>query len=153
MKQQRGLVILIVSSILLMAALVMSLVLFRGVFFQIKQAQNQIKLSQTHWLAEGGLACLYSQIKQPPDALELFNSEEYVDSVTLCKEAMELDNLTIEVLSSNRYVIRASKLNYAISNRLYLVAQVVHSSTQNIVGDSNPQSDAIRWLDGGWSVE
>lgn len=62
MKNQRqlGATTLLVTSVLLIAALVVTLGSYRTLFYQIKRAQNEVSARQQHWIAEGGLECLYS---------------------------------------------------------------------------------------------
>jgi hypothetical protein len=60
---QAGHVTLLVTSLLLILALVLTLASYRGTLFQIKQANNELEARQSHWIAEGGLECLYGQIK------------------------------------------------------------------------------------------
>ncbi len=62
MKNQRqlGATTLLVTSVLLIAALVVTFGSYRTLFYQIKRAQNEVSARQQHWIAEGGLECLYS---------------------------------------------------------------------------------------------
>ncbi|EMV9317238.1 hypothetical protein AADU72_004592 [Vibrio vulnificus] len=60
--KQRGAVSLFVASILLIAALAMSLASYRNLFFQIKRAQNEIDSRKAHWLAEGGVECAFALV-------------------------------------------------------------------------------------------
>ncbi len=57
---QSGYVSLLVTSVLLLIALTIALASSRGIFFQIKVAQNEIKARQAHWKAEGGLECAFT---------------------------------------------------------------------------------------------
>ncbi|HAS8513517.1 TPA: hypothetical protein I7748_23735 [Vibrio vulnificus] len=66
---QSGYATLLVTSILLLLALVVSLASSRGLFYQIKIAQNEVKARQAHWKAEGGLECAYSINKVYPNQL------------------------------------------------------------------------------------
>lgn len=54
MKKQQGAAALLVVSVLLVAALMMSLGSYKSLFYQIKRANNQIEARQEHWRAEGG---------------------------------------------------------------------------------------------------
>lgn len=60
--KQMGAVSLFVASILLIAALAMSLASYRNLFFQIKRAQNEIDSRKAHWLAEGGVECAFALV-------------------------------------------------------------------------------------------
>ena len=78
MKKQRGAVALLAVSILLVAALMMSLGSYKSLFYQIKAANNHIEARQEHWRAEGGLECFYSLIQSTgsaPPATSLISSQ------------------------------------------------------------------------------
>ncbi|MDK9774124.1 hypothetical protein [Vibrio sp. B181a] len=60
MDKQQGAAALLVVSVLLVAALMMSLGSYKSLFYQIKRANNQIEARQEHWRAEGGLECGYA---------------------------------------------------------------------------------------------
>lgn len=60
MNKQKGAAALLVVSVLLVAALMMSLGSYKSLFYQIKRANNQIEARQEHWRAEGGLECGYA---------------------------------------------------------------------------------------------
>ncbi len=59
--RQQGVMTLLVTSSLLASALMMSLGSYKGLFYQIKRAQNEVKARQQHWLVEGGLECAYAK--------------------------------------------------------------------------------------------
>ncbi len=58
--RQSGAATLLVTSVLLIVALVVTLGSYRTLFYQIKRAQNEVKARQEHWVAEGGLECIFS---------------------------------------------------------------------------------------------
>ncbi|BDU38173.1 hypothetical protein [Vibrio nigripulchritudo] len=61
MRRNQGYITLTVTSFVLVAALILILGSYKQVFFQIKRAQNEVKNRQEHWLAEGGLECIYTR--------------------------------------------------------------------------------------------
>ncbi|WP_215407198.1 hypothetical protein [Vibrio gigantis] len=61
-RKQHGVVTLLVTSVLLVGALVVMLGTYRSVFHQIKVAQNEVQGRQEHWRSEGGLECTYSYL-------------------------------------------------------------------------------------------
>ncbi|OEE34418.1 hypothetical protein A1QO_07820 [Vibrio genomosp. F10 str. ZF-129] len=61
-KNQQGAAALVVTALLLVGALAFALSSYRGVFYQIKVANNQIDARIAHWRAEGGLECGFSAI-------------------------------------------------------------------------------------------
>lgn len=56
----RGAATLLITAILLTVALVVTLGMYKTLFFQIKRAQNEVRAKQQFWIAEGGLECIYS---------------------------------------------------------------------------------------------
>ena len=132
----RGALTLVMSSILLAGVLVVSLGLFRNLFFHIKLAQNHTRSSQTYWLLEGGVECAYARLEQQADVLDLLSSDTSLTTFDYCKQRMTLDRLSVAPLGNNRFVIRASKGSYALNKRFYYGAQT-----------------GITWLAGGWDIE
>ena len=63
MNRQKGAISLIVTSLVLVVALVLSVTSYRSIFFQIKRAQNEVESRKANWIAEGGLECVYAQIQ------------------------------------------------------------------------------------------
>ncbi len=63
-RKQRGVVTLLITSVLLIGALVVTLGTYRSVFHQIKVAQNEVQGRQNHWRLEGGLECTYSYLRE-----------------------------------------------------------------------------------------
>lgn len=57
MKTQQGAVVLLVASVLLVGALMISMASYKPLFYQIKRSNNEIESRQEYWLAEGGLEC------------------------------------------------------------------------------------------------
>lgn len=72
---QSGYVTLLVTSVLLLLALIVALASSKGVFFQIKVAQNELKARQAHWKAEGGLECAFAINKNNETVLP--DSQDY----------------------------------------------------------------------------
>ncbi|WP_252029713.1 hypothetical protein [Vibrio sp. SCSIO 43135] len=64
MRAQTGIATLLVTSVLLTAALLITLGSYKSLFYQIKRAQNEVKARQQHWVAEGALECFYTKAIQ-----------------------------------------------------------------------------------------
>ncbi|HCE2132831.1 hypothetical protein [Vibrio parahaemolyticus] len=101
-----GYTTLLVTSILLLFALIASLASSKGVFFQLKVAQNELKARQEHWKAEGGLECAFAQIKEkmlvlPPSG-----------TITLLGCAV---STTIRKLSDYEYLVTSKEGNTNLS--------------------------------------
>ncbi|WP_245869372.1 hypothetical protein, partial [Vibrio fujianensis] len=60
---QQGVATLLITSVLLAVALVLTLGSYKTLFYQIKRAQNEVKARQQYWVAEGGLECIFSLTK------------------------------------------------------------------------------------------
>ena len=60
--QQSGMTTLLITSMLLIVALLFSLASYKNLFYQIKRTQNEVLARQAHWAAEGGLECSYSYL-------------------------------------------------------------------------------------------
>ena len=98
---QSGYVALLVTSILLLLALIVVLASSKGIFFQIKVAQNELRARQAHWKAEGGLECAFSKAK-----LE----KQIPTTVDDCIIAMQLNGLTF---SAGEFSVVTSELENA----------------------------------------
>ncbi|MEZ9463747.1 hypothetical protein [Vibrio splendidus] len=68
-RKQHGVVTLLITSVLLIGALVVTLGTYRSVFHQIKVAQNEVQGRQNHWRSEGGLECTYSYLRELDKAI------------------------------------------------------------------------------------
>ncbi len=62
-KSQLGATTLLVTSALLVVALLFTLGSYKTLFYQIKRAQNEVKARQQHWVAEGGVECIFSKAR------------------------------------------------------------------------------------------
>ena len=62
--QQSGMTTLLITSMLLIVALLFSLASYKNLFYQIKRTQNEVLARQAHWAAEGGLECGFAEIKK-----------------------------------------------------------------------------------------
>lgn len=61
---QQGMSTLLITSMLLVVALIFSLASYKNLFYQIKRTQNEVLARQAHWAAEGGLECGFAELKQ-----------------------------------------------------------------------------------------
>ena len=123
MRRNKGVATLFVTSLLLVAALIIALGSYRGLFYQIKRAQNEVIARQNHWAAEGGLECVYTQAMR-------FN--RVPSDVSLCKNLLGLTDLSIAVGSPN---IIAATSGYLHLNKAFSAPNV--SSTGAIRSTSD----------------
>ncbi|MCF8779496.1 hypothetical protein LZU85_11870 [Vibrio sp. IRLE0018] len=106
MKLKTGYVTLLFTAFLLLFSLVISLASARGLLYQIKIAQNEVKSRQEHWLAEGGLECVYTKTVQDgviPTASSIPECNIGSHSVTFTYEAVTAVNNPTKVTSKIGY--------------------------------------------------
>ncbi|TFH91961.1 hypothetical protein [Vibrio ouci] len=120
---QRGVVTLMVVSILLAAALMLSLSSYKSVFYQIKRAQNELKDRQAHWQVEGGIECLYAYISAEPSQLNMLSSAANILLDDICKTDLNLTELYSYPIGTDRYVIRAKSDSHAITKQFLYAAK------------------------------
>ncbi|MGF1722551.1 hypothetical protein L4D20_21210 [Vibrio kyushuensis] len=97
--KQRGVTALLVTALLLMGTLAFALGSYRGVFYQIKVANNQIDDRKAHWRSEGGLECGFSSM--------VFNNDSSIPTNlnSICSD-MDLNSLQASVSDPERLVAR-----------------------------------------------
>lgn len=81
--RQQGMVSLLVTSMLLIAVLLISMTSYKNSFYQIKRAQNEVLSRQAHWLAEGGVECAFAELQLagvPPTDASFANDCQNMDS-------------------------------------------------------------------------
>ncbi|QIL86052.1 hypothetical protein G7083_09470 [Vibrio sp. HDW18] len=110
-KYQQGMTTLLITSILLSAALVVTLGSYKNLFFQIKRAQNEVTARQQHWQAEGGLECLFTYVKQDISTIENLIPIGHGQLNQICKDALNLSQLNITDFADGRYQINAKSHN------------------------------------------
>ncbi len=96
---QSGYAVLLVTSVLLLLALTVSLASSKGIFFQIKVAQNELKARQAHWKAEGGLECAYSINKNNDSVLPVAQDYSLCDVSSVAAVQSLVDSRYFEITS------------------------------------------------------
>lgn len=97
--KQHGVVTLLITSVLLLGALVVTLGSYRSIFHQMKVAQNEVEGRKAHWLAEGGLECGFTYIVEndlaaiPGDLMDHCQQSKVL--------TLESENLTPNILVSS----------------------------------------------------
>ncbi|WP_305371165.1 hypothetical protein [Photobacterium leiognathi] len=81
---------LLITSLLLIVALLFSLASYKNLFYQIKRTQNEVLARQAHWVAEGGLECGFSYLKESDDI------SSAKTSLSNCEALLNLDVLDID---------------------------------------------------------
>jgi hypothetical protein len=86
--QQSGMTTLLITSMLLIVALLFSLASYKNLFYQIKRTQNEVLARQAHWAAEGGLECGFTEIS---------NKSDVNTSLVKCKTVIDGQPLTLSI--------------------------------------------------------
>ncbi|PSW29603.1 hypothetical protein C9J19_05855 [Photobacterium phosphoreum] len=119
--QQSGMTTLLITSMLLIVALLFSLASYKNLFYQIKRTQNEVLARQAHWAAEGGLECGFAQIQKAgniSDAKPTFSS---------CESELNLSDVNVDVDNyinseydtiSNKLVKKKIKLSSSITGAI-----------------------------------
>lgn len=108
---QQGVATLLITSILLSVALVVTLGSYKNLFYQIKRAQNEVKARQQHWEAEGGLECLFSYVKDDITRIDQVIPFNHTHLNSLCQTPLKLSQLNITDLSPGVYRINSISHN------------------------------------------
>ncbi|WP_283392083.1 hypothetical protein [Photobacterium phosphoreum] len=88
--QQSGMTTLLITSMLLIVALLFSLASYKNLFYQIKRTQNEVLARQAHWAAEGGLECGFAAIQ---DAGSISGARPtFID----CKRTLNLADVDVD---------------------------------------------------------
>ena len=118
--QQSGMTTLLITSMLLIVALLFSLASYKNLFYQIKRTQNEVLARQAHWAAEGGLECGFTELKQknirPTDPS--FSQK--------CTELAPVSELKIDY-----FPLMADQPKYKLISR-YTKAEVKHDISKSV---------------------
>ncbi len=126
-KQNQGFITLSITSILLIVALAYSLSSYRGVFYQIKVAKNEVEARQAHWKAEGGLECGYSHM--------IANDDKGIPT-TLNSDCSWIGLNSLQASASDTSVLVAQSGSTRVSKALKFSAAAINGaikSTSNLV--------------------
>ena len=125
--QQSGMTTLLITSMLLIVALLFSLASYKNLFYQIKRTQNEVLARQAHWAAEGGLECGYSKIKQEMNLSNITKPSYFIESCDNTNLTVSLDKI-----DTGKYELLAESkinINHAVKNiKKTIVAGGVKSS-------------------------
>ncbi|WP_297474839.1 hypothetical protein [uncultured Photobacterium sp.] len=106
--QQSGMTTLLITSMLLIVALLFSLASYKNLFYQIKRTQNEVLARQAHWIAEGGLECGFTEYK--------INKNNFTD-FDECNTA-ELE-LTLTPVTSTEFHLESKVTNFLQSKKIF----------------------------------
>ncbi|MCE7555729.1 hypothetical protein [Aliivibrio fischeri] len=151
-KSEKGAVVLIMTSLLILAALILSLGTYKSTFYQIKRAQNEVLAKQGHWRAEGAIECLFtfiSETKTEPSLLSKNNSStEYSDLKSACDITYPLENLYAKTISSASSTI-SYQLTYELNNEELIKKNIIPKITY---GNGAIQARGNLIIDGSLNV-
>ena len=105
--KQQGAATLLVTALLLLVSLVITLISYKNVFFQIKRAQNEIEARQYHWVLEGGLECVYTKVHIDKDISKLTTTPADTTNYLKgdCIESFKTTDITVTDLSGKQLLI------------------------------------------------
>ncbi|MFA0195540.1 hypothetical protein AB4454_12595 [Vibrio artabrorum] len=132
--KQCGVVTLLITSVLLMAALVVTLGTYRSVFHQIKVAQNEVEGRKAHWLAEGGLECTYSYLRElDKTILEIKEaSTRPAHFSDWCSPYDNQPQITIsDSVTAKAYIVRSSKRTQSLYKTIKETSQLGRGAIQS----------------------
>lgn len=127
MKAYKGMMMLMMTSVLMMVSLLMSLSYSSMVFYQIKRVSNEVAERNAYWLAEGGIECVYLQTQ---------DSMPFEPDLSRCYLPTSL-SLDIALDTDLNYLVSSSYKGVTIKR--------VFSFVNNPVGKRQPV-----WLKGSW---
>lgn len=161
--QQSGMTTLLITSLLLIVALLFSLASYKNLFYQIKRTQNEVLARQAYWVAEGGLECGFTKIYIDRDLTKL-NSTIYPNYLyDECIVKLGLSKINISAVSGNKkYEISPeynslsfSKVSKIIDLSPKISAGTIKSTADIFVSGSsvfNPP-DPGEEIDAGWECK
>ncbi|RBW64186.1 hypothetical protein DS893_15545 [Vibrionales bacterium C3R12] len=111
-KHQHGAITLLITSVLLLCALILTLGSYRSIFYQIKRAQNEVVARQQHWQAEGGLECAFTKVYQDKDMTQLTAAASVGYFSTQCSSPLSLHQIiSTPVIVGKSYQLSAKVLS------------------------------------------
>lgn len=140
-QDQCGAITLLMTSVLLAAALMMNLASMKTVMYQIKRAQNEVKVRQIHWRLEGGIECAAASVVAHQSNLAVVLN--HASQLDRCAAIVTIDSLAVEALPAGQFVITATFGLHQIRRRFHFLASNAENSGQT----------RFRWVRGGWYVE
>lgn len=139
--QQSGMTTLLITSMLLIVALLFSLASYKNLFYQIKRTQNEVIARQAHWAAEGGLECGYSKIRQETNLSNILNPNYFNTSCNSSNLTVNINNIDI-----GKYELSA-KSNITLANKE--IKKIIVAGSNRSAGTIKATSDLIIDSDGG----
>lgn len=136
-RKPEGFAVLTMSTILLMMSLAYSLSAYRGVFYQIKVAKNEIQARQDHWQAEGGLECGFSF---------MVNNHESVIPNNLNTACQWLELQSLGESPSEPNVLQATSGSVKITKEI----EFLIGGGGGVTNPRSPSLD-IKWKQGSWN--
>lgn len=103
MRYQKGAASLLFASLVLIAALTLSLAAYKSTYFQSKRVQNEIAARQSLWAGEGAIECAFAKAQQDRNRAELIGAE-YLK--TDCQQALSLAEIQVVSLGSQKYSLQ-----------------------------------------------
>ncbi|CAH0532723.1 hypothetical protein VST7929_00568 [Vibrio stylophorae] len=134
MNRQSGMATLLVSSMLLVVALLLTMAFSTSSMHQMKRAQNEITRAQQKWFAEGGLECALSVSYQDETTFN-YDNIAYDD----CTKNSVIDNSILSVsakrITSTKHELRSSIVDGVKLHRQYQKSSIAGLSAIEAASD------------------
>lgn len=132
MSKKDGFSTLLVTTVLLSAMLILLLGLYKSVFFNIKQINNEISYRKSYWQAEGGLECLFAYIQYYEQTLE---AASFCNKFGLVTRVDQLEESQFRLESTSGY--------------FHLSRDIITNSSDE-EGSEHSEAFSVQWQQGTW---
>lgn len=147
----QGMATLFMTMMVSFVMVIVSFATFKSSLYQMKRAQNTIKLRQSHWRAEGAIECLYSYLQR--DTVSAFEQHLDFDEVisnSQCLTSQLSTQLEISKEPDGNGVIHAKDNAYNISRRFHYGPKVgegaiVINAKAHFIGQTEFMPDTLRY--------
>lgn len=123
-----GMTTLLLTSVILLVALLLVLGAYRGVFHQVQLVHNEIQGKSSHWKAEGAAECAFAKIRLLPIFPDEFNE---------CDEEVEELSLSGTVIKSIKAVSGYAIITKALAMPMATTIGAVKSSSDLILSQAS----------------
>ncbi|KJG17338.1 hypothetical protein [Photobacterium angustum] len=147
MKSQKGMTTLLITSMLLIVALLFSLASYKNLFYQIKRTQNEVVARQSHWLSEGGLECGFTIISNEQDATADISNCKIMTDYKLDELILSGPNpYLLTSVSSNRKVFKTLEVKGGESSGVVKSsADLYFNGDYRFFPDPGNEVDSNKW--------
>jgi hypothetical protein len=123
-----GMTTLLLTSVILLVALLLVLGVYRGVFYQVQLVHNEIQEQNAHWKAEGAAECAFAKIRLLPT---------FPDEFDECDRDVEELSFSGTLVQSIKAVSGYSMVTRALAMPMATTIGVVKSSSDLILSEQS----------------